>query len=59
MPQTAAQKEATKKYRSTLKNISFQVKDAEYSAIADAAERSGLSFYEFVRAAIREKVERV
>ena len=53
-----ARKNATKKYRATLKNISIQIKPAEYARITAAAEREGVPLRQFVLKAIDEKIER-
>ena len=53
-----SKKKATKKYRATLKNISIQIKPAEYVRITAAAEREGIPLRQFVLRAIDEKIDR-
>ena len=55
---TEAQKKATKKYQSTLSNISIRIKKEEYERIKKGVEKTGASLREFVIEAINEKLER-
>ena len=55
---TEAQKEATKKYLSSLKNLSIRVKPEEADRLKNEANRRNMSLRSFILLAVNEKIER-
>lgn len=55
---TEAQKEATKKYLSSLKNLSIRVKPEEADRLKNEANRRNMSLRSFVLLSVNEKIER-
>lgn len=53
---TPAQKEATKRYLSKQKSLSFRIPEEKYTEIQKFSKRKGLSMRAFVLKAIEEKM---
>ncbi len=54
---TDAQREATRKYQATLKNLSVRMQPDQYDYYKSAAERLGLPLRQFVLVSMDEYIE--
>lgn len=57
MKTTEAQKKASLKYQSTLKQLNFRIKESEYNKIQEAAQNAGQSMRAYVLSAVSDRME--